>query len=147
MQSGRPKRSRAKPPDAQLNNPRNPRWRDDSKGPERGFSVRACKTIMGSDTPQNYQGIQCAEIDQWVEGAKGECDLLQVNKTWELTELPQGQNVISGRWLHKEKKGFVKLKTWVKHGYFVIVLELAKGRRKWRKYKPAPPPPPPPPAT
>ena len=69
--------------------------------------------IVGSDTPQNYQETQCAEIGQWVESAQGECDLHQV-----ITELPQGRNVIPGRWECTKKKGFVKSKTWVRHGYF-----------------------------
>ncbi len=134
VQSGRPKWSRAKLTDyAQLNNSRNPRLKDDSKGPKRGSSIRVCKIIVGSDTPQNDQKLRCAEIDQWVEGLKGEYDLHQVNKTWELTELPQGRKVIPGRWICKEKKSFVKLKAWVKHGYFVILFGQAKRRRKWRK--------------
>ena len=61
VQSGRPKRSRARPTDyAQLNNPRNPRLRDNSIEPERGSLVRICKIIVGSNTPRNYQEIQCA---------------------------------------------------------------------------------------
>ena len=111
MQSGRPKRSTAKPTDyAQLNNPWNLRLKDDNQAeastePKRGFAVRAYKINVGSNTPQNYQEIQCAEIDQWVEGVKGECDLPQVNKTWELTELPQGQKVLPGRWVYKKEYG------------------------------------------
>ena len=63
-QSRRPKQSRAKPTDyAQLNNLGNPCLKDDSKGPKRGSLVRACKIIMGSNTPQNYQRIQCLKID------------------------------------------------------------------------------------
>ena len=64
-QSRWPKQSRAKPMDyAQLNNPQNPHLRDDSKRPKRGSLVCTCKIIVRSNTLQNYQGIQCSEIDQ-----------------------------------------------------------------------------------
>ena len=108
VQSGRPKRSTAKPTDyAQLNNPWNSRLRDDNQAeastePKRGFAVRACKVNVGINTLQNLQeAIQCAEKDQWVEGVKKECDLHQANKTWELTELSQGPKVLPGRWVYK----------------------------------------------
>ena len=112
MQSGRPKRSTAKPTDyAQLNNPWNSRLRDDNQAeastePKRGFAVRACKMNVESNTLQNYQEVlQCAEKDQWVEAMKEEFDSHRVNKTWELTELPQGQQVLPGRWVYKKKYG------------------------------------------
>ena len=89
MQSGRPKRSTAKPTDyAQLNNPWNSRLRDDNQAeastePKRGFAVRACKMNVESNTLQNYQEVlQCAEKDQWVEAMKEEFDSHRVNKTW-----------------------------------------------------------------
>ena len=150
VQSGRPKRSRAKPTDyAQLNNSRNPRLKDDSKGPKRGSSVRVCKIIVGSDTPQNDQKLQCAEIDQWVEGVKGEYDLHQVNKTWELTELPQGRKVIPGRWVCKEKKGFRETEDVGKAWVLCYRAWAGKKAKEMAQIgvKPALPPPPPPPAT
>lgn len=36
---------------------------------------------------------------------KEEFDSHQVNKTWELAKLPQGQKVIPGRWVYKKKYG------------------------------------------
>lgn len=57
--------------------------------PKQRFAVRVCKINVGNDTPKTYQeAIQYAEKDLWEEAIKEEFDLHQVNKTWELTELP-----------------------------------------------------------
>ncbi len=109
VHSGRPKRSITKPTNyAQSNDPWNNRLRNNNQAktsnePRRGFAVRASKINVESDTPQNYQqAIRCAEKDQWEEAVKEEFDLHQVNKTWELTELPQGRKVLLGRWVLKK---------------------------------------------
>ena len=95
MHSGRPKQSTNKPTNyAQLNDLWNNHLRNNNQAeannePRRELGVRACKINMGSDTPLNYQqAIQSAEKDQWEEAMKEELDSHQVNKTWELTELP-----------------------------------------------------------
>lgn len=59
---------------------------------------------MRSDNPNNYEKIQCTKIEQQLTSIKEECDLYQVNKTWELTELLQDQKVIFNQQVHKKKK-------------------------------------------
>lgn len=110
--SGRPKRLAAKPRNyAWLNYPCNNRLRDNNQAqasnePKRGFAVRACKINVGNDTPEIYQeAIQCEEKDQCEEAMKEEFDSHQVNKIWELTELPQGRKVLLGRWVYRKKYG------------------------------------------
>ena len=112
VHSGRPKRSAAKPTNyARLNDPWNNCLRNNNQAKasnesKRGFAVRACKINVGNDTPETYQeAIQCAEKDQWEEAMKEEFDSHQVNKTWELTELPQGRKVLPGRWVYRKKYG------------------------------------------
>ena len=63
IQSERPKRSRAKPPDIKLNNPQNLHLGDNNRRSEWGFFMHTHKTIMGSNTLQNYQEIKSAKID------------------------------------------------------------------------------------
>ena len=109
-----------------------------SNGSDRGTVDNGDHNIA-TDTPLENASISASpplsshSHDEWIEGAKEECDLHQVNKTWELTELPQGRKVIPGRWVCKKKTGFGKSKTWVEHEHFVIMLKLAKKRRKRRK--------------
>ncbi len=81
---------------------------------------------IATDTPLENASISTSSSIS----SHRECDLHQVHKTWKLTELPQSQKVILGRWVYKQKKDFVKLKTWVKHRYFIIVFGLAKRQRK-----------------
>ncbi len=65
-----------------------------------GFAVRACKVNLGSDTPQNdQQAVSSPEKTQWIEAMQEELDSHQLNKTWELTELPKGRKVLPGRWV------------------------------------------------
>ncbi len=40
-----------------------------------------------------------------MEAMQEEFDSRQVNKTWELTELPKGRKVLLGRWVYKKKYG------------------------------------------
>ncbi|CAM8944831.1 unnamed protein product [Rhodiola kirilowii] len=35
---------------------------------------------------------------------KAEIDALQVNKTWEITDLPTGKNVVGCKWVYKIKR-------------------------------------------
>lgn len=58
---------------------------------------------MESDTLQNYQeAIQCPEKEKWVKAINKKFDSHQLNKTWELTELTQGQKVHPGWWVYKK---------------------------------------------
>ena len=86
-----------------MNNPWNSRLRNDNQAeasykPKQGFAICACKINVGSDTPENYQkAIHFAEKDQGIEAMKEKFDSHQVNKIWELTELPQGQKILPGQ--------------------------------------------------
>jgi len=39
----------------------------------------------------------------WKEAIKSEIDLLESNKTWELTDLPNGCRPISSKWIFNKK--------------------------------------------
>ena len=75
---------------------------------------------MGSYTPRNYQeALQYPEKDEWVEAIKEEFDSHQVNKTWELTELPQGRKVLPSRWVYRKKYGPTGAIKWYKARWVV----------------------------
>ncbi len=108
--SNRPKRSMVKPAYyAKIHNPWNPRLKkveDGSSQQKKRFAVRAYKVNLGSDTPQNYQqAVLSPEKIQLIEEMQEEFDSHQVNKTWELTELPKGRKVLPGRWVYQKKYG------------------------------------------
>lgn len=59
---------------------------------------------MRNDTSKTYQeAIQCMEKDQQEEAIKEEFDLHQINKTWELTKLFQGQKILPSQQIYKKK--------------------------------------------
>ena len=71
-----------------------------------GFAACACKVNLGFDTPQNYQqAVSSSEKIQWIEEMQDEFDSYQVNKTWELTEVPKDRKILPGRWVYKKKYG------------------------------------------
>ncbi|KAL0423853.1 UNVERIFIED_CONTAM: putative mitochondrial protein [Sesamum radiatum] len=46
---------------------------------------------------------EAQEKQEWREAMQQEIDALERNKTWEISDLPQGKNVIGCRWIYKIK--------------------------------------------
>ncbi len=76
--------------------------KDGNSQQKMGFAVCACRVNLGFDTPQNDQkAVSSSEKIQWIEAMQDEFDSHQVNKTWEITELPKGRKVLLGIWVLK----------------------------------------------
>lgn len=55
--------------------------------------------------PQTYkQAINSPEVYHWIKAMQEEVDSLKVNNVFQLTNLPEGKNAISGRWVYKIKE-------------------------------------------
>ncbi|GJV91243.1 retrovirus-related pol polyprotein from transposon TNT 1-94 [Tanacetum coccineum] len=50
-----------------------------------------------------HQVDEAMEIEEWRPAMKEELSSIEKNQTWELTDLPEGKNVISLKWLFKKK--------------------------------------------
>lgn len=60
--------------------------------------------IQMSDEPTTLrQAFESSEADKWKKAADEEYASLIKNNTWTLTDLPQGRNVISNKWVFKRK--------------------------------------------
>ena len=63
-----------------------------------------CLAVI-NDEPTSYnEAINGNDKDVWCEAMQEEINALKANKTWELTELPQGRRAIRCRWIFKRKE-------------------------------------------
>lgn len=49
--------------------------------------------------------MELFDSDTWKVAMKEEMDALQINKTWDLVELPKDKKVVGCKWVYKLKKG------------------------------------------
>lgn len=50
---------------------------------------------------ESYEEAQSNEV--WVKAMEEEMRMIEKNQTWELTDYPQGKNVIDVKWIYKIK--------------------------------------------
>jgi len=51
------------------------------------------------------QAINCPEKKKWKHAMSEEMDSLFRNQTWDLVKKPQGQKLVSCKWIFKHKEG------------------------------------------
>lgn len=57
------------------------------------------------DVPESVEEIELRDDkDNWKKAIHEELDALEKNKTWTLTELPEGKNLLNSKWVFKLKK-------------------------------------------
>lgn len=57
---------------------------------------------IGADEPANYK--QAVNDREWKTAMKREIESIEQNKTWKLTEAPQGSKIIGLKWIYKIKR-------------------------------------------
>ena len=61
-------------------------------------------------TPVTYEdALSCPEANQWKLAMDNEFEMLQLNDTFVLTELPTNKSIVGGRWVYHLKVLVIKL--------------------------------------
>lgn len=61
----------------------------------------SCDVALSAFEPQHFEEANKQEI--WVKAMHEEISMIRKNKTWELTDLPKGKQVIGLKWIFKTK--------------------------------------------
>lgn len=68
------------------------------------FACMAAKMVMNHDVPSSYEeAVASAERELWEAAMDSEHSSLLKNGTWEMVILPEGANVVGGRWVYAIK--------------------------------------------
>ncbi|KAK4404009.1 Retrovirus-related Pol polyprotein from transposon RE2 [Sesamum angolense] len=70
---------------------------------EQSIIPRSCFVEGLSVLQEPKDFCEAQEKQEWREAMQQEIDALERNKTWEISDLPQGKNVIGCRWIYKIK--------------------------------------------
>jgi len=69
-----------------------------------GLTNEFMSLFLLEEDPKTYQeAMRSIDANFWKEAIKSEMDSLELNKTWELTNLPKGCRPISSKWIFKKK--------------------------------------------
>ena len=72
---------------------------------EWNFVEEASVAVTDVDEPRSIkQALDGPNSKHWSTSTKEEIDSLLENKTWDLTELPPGKNVVGSKWVFKHKR-------------------------------------------
>ena len=69
---------------------------------EDDFGAQYCLKAEDNDGEQatSYREVMKSKYkDQWLEAMKSEMKLLEMQKTWKLVDIPQGQSAIGCKWI------------------------------------------------
>ncbi|CAM8989719.1 unnamed protein product [Rhodiola kirilowii] len=66
-----------------------------------GYKSYALQTTLLTE-PSSY--TQACKLTEWQQAMQAEIDALQLNDTWEVTDLPQGKHAIGCKWVYKIKR-------------------------------------------
>lgn len=77
------------------------RFTEDS---ELAFALLVAK-VTDSEAPNSYEAMSSSDWEKWNAGMDDEMTSLKKNRTWFLTDLPEGKKAIGCRWIYKLKPG------------------------------------------
>ncbi|CAA0817206.1 cysteine-rich RLK (RECEPTOR-like protein kinase) 8 [Striga hermonthica] len=66
--------------------------------------MQPCSSLRLENLCQNLHYEQAAQDGKWITSMNKELEALEVNNTWELTQLPAGKKAIGCRWIYKIKR-------------------------------------------
>lgn len=92
------------------------RQRSDIRSPSRyryanltAFALNVAEEI--NELVSYEQAINSPEKERWKQAVKEEIDSLLKNQTWDLIKRPQGQRLVSCKWIFKYKEGIQEWKS------------------------------------